>query len=252
MTDSSITNYDNYIFTQNLNLNLKQQKHNALLIEKYVNKNFISLNNKQNNNNEVWALGNYTQYNYLLYPLKDMSKLYYSIKDMFYSSLQNSKYDEYSIQCWLNIFNKGSYIDWHSHWPAKWESWHGFYCVEVEPDSFTSYKIKDGKISSIPFDSEEVQNVLSSETENTGFQESAVNLVYNAKNLPSDIDKNSFINILNNTPYSQRLGTVRNVSAVILVNPQAEASSGNKPIFTIHQSILNHCNKNTIVNPSFY
>ena len=118
--------------------------------------------------------------------------------------------------------------------------------ILLDSNSFTSYKIKDGKISSIPFDSEEVQNVLSSETENTGFQESAVNLVYNAKNLPSDIDKNSFINILNNTPYSQRLGTVRNVSAVILVNPQAEASSGNKPIFTIHQSIDNLPNSSLI------
>lgn len=111
--------------------------------------------------------------------------------------------------------------------------------ILLDSNSFTSYKIKDGKISSIPFDSEEVQNVLSSETENTGFQESAVNLVFQEKNLPSDIDKNSFINILNNTPYSQRFGTARSTNAVILVNPQAEVGSGNKPIFTIPQSINN-------------
>ena len=109
--------------------------------------------------------------------------------------------------------------------------------ILLDSNSFTSYKIKDGKISSIPFDSEEVQSVLSSENENKGFQESAVNLVFEDKNLPSDIDKNSFINILNNTPYSQRLGTARNVSAVILVNPQAEVDSGNKLIFTIPRSI---------------
>jgi hypothetical protein len=109
--------------------------------------------------------------------------------------------------------------------------------ILLDSNSFTSYKIKDGKISSIPFDSEEVQSVLSSETENKGFQESAVNLVFKSENLPSDIDKNSFINILNSTPYSQRLGTARNVSAVILVNPQAEVNSGNKLIFTIPRSI---------------
>lgn len=109
--------------------------------------------------------------------------------------------------------------------------------ILLDSNSFTSYKIKDGKISSIPFDSEEVQNVLSSENENKGFQESAVNLVFKSENLPSDIDKNSFINILNSTPYSQRLGTARNVSAVILVNPQAEVGSDNKLIFTIPESI---------------
>jgi len=117
--------------------------------------------------------------------------------------------------------------------------------ILLDSNSFTSYKIKDGKISSIPFNSEEVQNVLSSETENTGFQESAVNLVFQGKTLPSNIDKTSFINILNNTPYSQRLGTSRSVSAVILVNPQAEAN--NKPIFTIPQSI-NDLPNNTLID----
>jgi hypothetical protein len=117
--------------------------------------------------------------------------------------------------------------------------------ILLDSNSFASYKIKDGKISSIPFDSEEVQNILSSENENTGFQESAVNLVFQSKHLPSDIDKNSFINILNSTPYSQRLGTARNASAVILVNPQVEVGSGNKLIFTIPQSINNLPNSST-------
>ena len=117
--------------------------------------------------------------------------------------------------------------------------------ILLDSNSFASYKIKDGKISSIPFDSEEVQNILSSENENTGFQESAVNLVFQSKHLPSDIDKNSFINILNSTPYSQRLGTARNASAVILVNPQVEVDSGNKLIFTIPQSINNLPNSST-------
>ena len=110
--------------------------------------------------------------------------------------------------------------------------------IILDSNSFSSYKIENGKLKSIPFNSEEVQNVLQGETENTGFQTSAVNLVFQDQSLPSNIDKDSFLNILNNTPYSQRIGTARNRdNVVILVNPQAEVGSGNKTIFTIPQSI---------------
>lgn len=112
--------------------------------------------------------------------------------------------------------------------------------IILDSNSFTSYKVENGKLKSIPFSSEEVQNVLKSETENTGFQTSAVNLVFGDKDLPNNIDKDSFVAILNSTPYAQRTGTTRNTAnAVILVNPQAEVGSGNKTIFTIPSSIDN-------------
>ena len=109
--------------------------------------------------------------------------------------------------------------------------------IILDSNSFSSYKIENGKLKPVPFNSEEVQNVLQGETENTGFQSSAVNLVFQGEDLPSNIDKDSFLNILNNTPYSQRIGTARNqANAVILVNPQAEIGAG-KAIFTIPSSI---------------
>jgi hypothetical protein len=40
--------------------------------------------------------------------------------------------------------------------------------ILLDSNSFTSYKIEGDKISPIPFNSEEVQNILSSETENSG------------------------------------------------------------------------------------
>ena len=89
-------------------------------------------------------------------------------------------------------------------------------------------------MKSIPFDNEEVQNILQGESENEGFQNSAVDLVFQDRSLPSKIDKDSFINILKNTPYSQRTGQARGKPAVILVNPE---SGNNKVIFTIPPSI---------------
>jgi hypothetical protein len=86
----------------------------------------------------------------------------------------------------------------------------------LDSNSFTSYKLEDGKISSIPFDSEEVQNVLASETENSGFQENAVNTVFTGENLPPQIDKDAFYKILNSTPYANRTRD----GEVILIEPE--------------------------------
>lgn len=102
--------------------------------------------------------------------------------------------------------------------------------ILLDSNSFTSYKIKDGKISSIPFNDEEVQKVLSTETENTGFQESAVNIVFQQIDISPLIDKDAFINILKNTPYDKRTKD----DQVILVNPES-----NTPIFTVRALSIN-------------
>ena len=93
--------------------------------------------------------------------------------------------------------------------------------ILLDSNSFTSYKIKDGKISSIPFDSEEVQNILNNETENTGFQDSAVNVAFNKKNISSSIDKDSFLNLLKNTSYNKRTRE----GQVILVNSESDGNA---------------------------
>ena len=101
--------------------------------------------------------------------------------------------------------------------------------ILLDSNSFTSYKIKDGKISSIPFDSEEVQNILSNETENTGFQESAVNVAFSEEDIPNSIDKDSFLNILKSTPYNKRTRD----GYVVLVNPESAT-----PIFGMSETFI--------------
>ena len=87
----------------------------------------------------------------------------------------------------------------------------------LDSNSFTSYKLEGGKISLIPFDSEEVQNALSDETENSGFQENAVNIVFSGEDqIPPQIDKDAFYRILNSTPYTNRT----RYEEVVLVNPE--------------------------------
>jgi hypothetical protein len=76
--------------------------------------------------------------------------------------------------------------------------------ILLDSNSFTSYEIEGDKILPIPFSSDEVQNILSSETENSGFQKSAVDLVFAKQDIPAQIDKDSFLSILKNTPYDKR------------------------------------------------
>ena len=40
----------------------------------------------------------------------------------------------------MNIYRKGDFIDWHTHWPKEKNSWHGFFCVDCEP-SYTTYRL---------------------------------------------------------------------------------------------------------------
>ena len=102
--------------------------------------------------------------------------------------------------------------------------------ILLDSNTFTSYKIKDGKISSIPFNDEEVQKVLSTETNNTGFQESAVNLVFQQKDLSPSIDKDAFLDILKNTSYNKRTKD----GSVILIDDNPESAS---PIFAMPTEI---------------
>jgi hypothetical protein len=100
--------------------------------------------------------------------------------------------------------------------------------ILVDANSFSSYKIKDGKITKVPFSDEEVQIALGDEKDNTSFQQGVVNIVKQSvdtyENLPPTIDKDAFVSIIKSTPYNNRTFTSRNVTGeqVILV-PDGES-----------------------------
>jgi hypothetical protein len=101
--------------------------------------------------------------------------------------------------------------------------------IVIDSNSFTSFKIEDGKISKIPFTDEDVQTVFAQEENNQGFQESALNLIKAKENIPSSIDKEAFLSIVNSIPYPQRIYLNDNIPSVILT---AQGDTGYN-IFTI-------------------
>jgi hypothetical protein len=84
------------------------------------------------------------EYNLLLYPFPIFHDLYFNISTAFhlcYRDLFKRNADEkHFMQCWLNYYRKGDFIDWHGHHPPTYRAWHGFMCVDTEPNSYTSYR----------------------------------------------------------------------------------------------------------------
>lgn len=81
------------------------------------------------------------QYNMFQFPCPELSNLYRNMAMYFPEVINTGK--QYYIRCWVNLFEKGRNIDWHSHWPPHFKTYHGFYCVntEGEHESYTDYRV---------------------------------------------------------------------------------------------------------------
>ena len=79
-------------------------------------------------------------YNLFAFPCKQLSELYMNMAKTFGQVIRPGKY---YIRAWVNLFPKNKNIDWHSHWDAKYKTYHGFYCVNTqgEHESYTDYAV---------------------------------------------------------------------------------------------------------------
>jgi hypothetical protein len=137
---------ENYVYTRKLDLHIIEQRSSCKHMEHYIEQNI----RKDCEDIAPWLTQPKTtklfhQYNLLMYPYPGFNKLYHKIKETFHSVNNHfysncPPYEEHHIQCWLNVYYKGEFIDWHGHWTPEHKSWHGFYCVDVEPNSYTTYK----------------------------------------------------------------------------------------------------------------
>lgn len=81
------------------------------------------------------------RYNMFQFPCPQLSTLYRNMAMAFPEVITTGK--QYYIRCWVNLFQKGKNIDWHTHWPAHFKTYHGFYCVNTEGvnESYTDYRV---------------------------------------------------------------------------------------------------------------
>jgi hypothetical protein len=130
--------YENYIITEKLNLDLVAMNTSCDEFYEFIKSTFTD-------NNEFSAASTastklYQQYNLLMYPYNQFYELYQNIKDVFYKHCTVQQ--PYYMQAWLNYYQAGEFIDWHSHWEEDLDTWHGFYCVNTEStESKTTYRL---------------------------------------------------------------------------------------------------------------
>jgi len=83
----------------------------------------------------------YDSYNIFLNHRPGFATLYERIVNSFKEKVDNPK--EYAISGWVNVYNSGGFLDWHTHgvYPDGYfdERWHGYFCVNAEP-SKTLYR----------------------------------------------------------------------------------------------------------------
>lgn len=80
----------------------------------------------------------FRHYNLLTFPADQIHALYKFISEAF--RFVSKTTEPHWIQCWLNVYKHGEFIDWHKHWKPEYRSWHGYYGVNVA-GSVTTYKI---------------------------------------------------------------------------------------------------------------
>ena len=145
---------ENYLYTKLLGLDVLQQKSTAYFMYDYIKENFQPDPDADYSGQSTMTTKLYAQYNYLLYPYPGIVSLYKGIRQAFYEVNPEANKNDWMIQCWLNFYKAGEFIDWHRHWPEEFGVWHGFYCVDVEPNSATLYKIppnmEDKDIITVP------------------------------------------------------------------------------------------------------
>ena len=76
--------------------------------------------------------------------------------------------------------------------------------ILLDSNSFTSYKIEDGKITKIPFDTEEVQQVFNGSKDNEGLQTNVIGML-DQQSIPESVDRDGLLSIIKAIPYSKRI-----------------------------------------------
>jgi hypothetical protein len=135
--------YKDYIITANLNLDLVEIKNSCYKMKDVIDQNFKQKILESEYTEDEGKLSPITtqgfeSYNLFMYGFSGFHSLYFEIQKIFRQFNKNN--EAYYIQCWLNIYEKGNFVDWHDHYPAGSGSWHGFFCVDCEP-SKTTYQL---------------------------------------------------------------------------------------------------------------
>jgi hypothetical protein len=76
--------------------------------------------------------------------------------------------------------------------------------ILLDSNAFVSYKIENGKITKIPFNSEEVQQVFNDSKDNEGLQNNVIGML-DQQSIPKTVDRDGLLSVVKAIPYSERI-----------------------------------------------
>jgi hypothetical protein len=76
--------------------------------------------------------------------------------------------------------------------------------ILLDSNSFASYKIENGRITQIPFDNEDVQQIFNNSKDNEAVQDNVIGML-NQQSIPGGVDREGLLSVLKATPYSKRI-----------------------------------------------
>ena len=120
------------------NINNRKLYQTCCEVEKELKKNFPPI---EDDKYGCFTSYYHMKYNLFSFPCMELQKLYTTLS---YSINKVIDFKEqYYLRCWVNLFQRGKNIGWHSHWEPEFKTYHGFYCVNTEGNniSYTDYKI---------------------------------------------------------------------------------------------------------------
>ena len=98
---------------------------------------------------EQWVY-KYIQYNWATFPEKAFYDIFYQLKEQFFDKREEIGVDTsipHMMQGWVNIFEQGDNIGWHSHCgDVSPHMFHGVIVVNPQGDSYTEYRDNNGDI----------------------------------------------------------------------------------------------------------
>lgn len=109
--------------------------------------------------------------------------------------------------------------------------------VIIDSSTLSAYKLKNGRISTVPFTDEQVQSVFKDAQESDSFKKNTLNLFTGqSKDLPVAIDTNGLASIINSLPYSERTMPIKTASYGDPVEAVALVDSETNNIFFMKAS----------------
>lgn len=139
--------HNDYLYVYETDLPMADIKQSCDLLYNLI------LQNTNPNHNGGTELGSATskvfdQYNILLFPFPGLYELYESIYNVAVQHIDDWS-TNYYLQAWMNYYQEGEHIGWHSHIVSDPPAYHGYFYVDAE-DSVTSYEFTNGNKVDVP------------------------------------------------------------------------------------------------------